>query len=222
VEKIVCQSTDEYNILLNEMNRYNAKGWVDTSKRYYPFYRQMKNYFKDSSKIYLSVTSGNIGLGTNAIHFIDLFSWLLGRTKIKLNGDYLYKEVFPNKRGSDYVEFAGTIIGTSDDSLLIISSLTFENYPTTVDISGNGKRVLIDETNEKVYLLDNITKMNDDFKMIYQSNLTNKIVEDIFLTDNCLLPSLSESLSAHSELFRIFNDHIKKVQNKDPKLCPIT
>jgi len=222
VEKMVCQSKEEFEKLLNNLKNNNAQGWLDASRRYFPFYQKMKDHFSNSVPIHFSVKAGNIGLGTNAIHFIDLFLWYAGTTNLSLNGDSLHNEIFPNKHGKDFVEFAGTIIGKTDnDSILELSFLPEDNLPIIIEITQNKKRLVVDETNEKVLVSENLPN-NIPFKWIYQSDLTTDMASDIITKDDCNLPQLSDSFNAHIELFRIFNNHLNKVLNQNLKLCPIT
>lgn len=223
VEKLVCQSSNEYDRLLAYMKQYNAKGWVNTTRRYYKSYQQIKDFFEDSKHFHISVIAGNMGLSTNAIHFFDLLSWFSGEYKINLNGDLLLNKIFPNQRGKDLLEFAGTITAaTNNGSTLSINFLPLENLPLTVDISSEAKRIMVDELNEKVFFLKIPTNFDLDFKTEFQSNLTHKIVNDILSKDICLLPTLEDSSFAHKQIFQIFNNHIKKILNEDKELCPIT
>ena len=220
IEKIVCQSKEEYESLLIEMKSHNAKGWVDTSKRYFPFYKLNKEYFSETNPINFSVKTGNIGLGTNAIHFLDLFLWFTNSTHITLT-ENLHNEILPNKRGKNFVEFAGTITGITDsNSTINISCSLQDNLPTIVSIVGNNKKLTIDETNQKVIECENLPKI--PFNWIFQSDLTTTIVNDILCNDDCHLPDVSDLFILHNELFRIFNNHINKILNKQSTLCPIT
>jgi len=149
IEKLVCQSSKEYDDLLSSMKQANAKGWVNTTRRCYKSYQKIKTFFERSNIIHMSITAGNRGLGTNAIHFIDLFSWLANDYKVILNGDSLLNKVFPNSRGKDLLEFAGTITGsTKNGSTLSITFLAQDNLPSIVEISGEDKQIKIDEENE--------------------------------------------------------------------------
>jgi predicted dehydrogenase len=220
IEKIVCQSNEEYKSLINEMNIHNAKGWVDTSRRYFSFYQSIKKYFSTSNSTKITIKSGNIGLGTNAIHFLDLFLWFVNSTNIELT-ENLHNEILQNKRGANFVEFAGTIYGKTDSkSSISISCSLSEDLPTIMNIESDDKKLTIDETNQKVIECTNLPKI--PFKWEFQSDLTTIIVNSILKNDDCELPSISDSFVLHNELFRIFNNHINKIQNKQLTLCPIT
>lgn len=222
VEKMVCQSEYEYDQLLSMVKSFNAKLWVNAARRYFSSYNKLKKKFQNFKTIHMVVNAGNMGLGSNAIHFIDLFSWFTEDTNIILNGDYLFDKIQPNKRGNEFVEFAGTIIGQNkNSSRMIMNFLPLNDYPLTVSFFGKDLTLIVDESNEKIYDLNN-PKNELTFQNEFQSTLTTKIVNDIFSNDNCNLPTLEESSSAHKELFRIFNNHIHKLTNERRTICPIT
>ena len=223
IDKIVAQSDNEYNFLLNKMNQSNAKSWVNTARGYFEAYKKIKKYFENTGPIDMAVNAGNKGLGCVGIHFINLFSFLCDQYDIKLNGDFLYNKLLPNKRGDNLVEFAGTIIGLSPNgSSLTITFSPHSDLGQTINIMSKNKQILIDESNEKIYFLNGDTQNEIKFKNELQSVLTTKIVYDILEKDDSDLPTLKESSHVHHELFSIFNEHIKKLSGKDRELCPIT
>ena len=84
IEKIVCQSDEEYEKLIKRIKEFNAKGWVNTNRRYFQTYKKLKEYFMDSKMIHVSVTSSNVSaLATNAIHFLDFFSYFTNSYRYK-------------------------------------------------------------------------------------------------------------------------------------------
>lgn len=220
VEKMVCQSQEEYELILSQINSVNSKAWVNASRRYFDSYQKIKNLFSHDSQINLCVNAGNMGLGSNAIHFLDLFLWITQDNHFSLNGDFLDNRILDNKRGIEYKEFSGTIIGKSSNNSIITINFSQNENPLYVCIFGQTKSLIIDETNETLFDLKANTK--EKFKVEFQSTLTAKIVKDIFENDASLLPTLEESKNAHNELFRIFNNHIRKITGKEVEKCPIT
>jgi len=221
VEKMVCQSKEEFESISSLINSKNSKVWVNASRRYFVSYQEIIKQFETNSQINLNVHAGNMGLGSNAIHFLDIFAWFTKNENFVLNGNFLNNKIHENKRGSDYKEFSGTILGKSPNNSTILINFSEENdLPLYVSFFGNKRALIIDETNEIILELPNSTKK--EFKMEFTSTLTTKIVKDIFEKDNTLLPTLEESKNAHFELFRIFNDHIKKITKEEVEKCPIT
>ena len=224
VEKVVCQSIEQYDQLLLDMKSNNAKGWVNTNLRYFQAWQKIKEYFQDPGIIHLSIIASNISaLGTNAIHYVDLFSFFTEDYHVKLNGDLLVNQLYPNKRGNHLREFAGTVVGsTKNGSTLTMTFLPDSSIPNIINIAGKDKYIIVDEVNENAFNLANNNPPKIEFKFEHVSTLTTKIVTDIINNDNCILTNLENSYHLHYELFRIFNEHIKKVTNEDVKLCPIT
>ncbi len=222
IEKPVCQSKKEYENLLNQMKLFKATGWVNTNRRYFESYKKIKQDLNDSKFINVHVVSKASGLGTNAIHFLDLFSWLTNDSKIKLNGEFLTPKLFPNKRGKEFKEFYGTIVGSAkNDSSITITSLPSNIESIFVTISTDSINYVIDELNQSAYKIGKITKKLN-FTYEHASQLTKKIAMDILEKNSSFLPKLDESYIAHLELFRIFNMHIKKQLKREVSLCPIT
>lgn len=222
VEKIVCQSVKEYETIISEMQRYSAKGWVNTPRRYYRSYQELRKYIQ-SRPIHMSVAAGNIGLGSNAIHFLDLFSWFCGDYDMRLTGA-LHERLFTNKRGMNLVEFAGTIIGASKNgSILEVSFIpSLEDMPLIVNIATKDIHLSVNESRERFIVESASGISNIKFQNELVSDTTTRIATDILLKDDCLLPTLQDSYFSHSELFRIFNDHIRKLTGQETEWCPIT
>jgi predicted dehydrogenase len=221
VEKMVCQSMNDYDHILSIVNSNNAKAWINTPKRYWNSYKKIKNQIEENKRIDISVSAGGPGLGTNAIHLIDLLLWLTNDKEIFLNGDYLDDVLLPNKRGIKLKEFLGKITGkTSNGSTLSINYLPYSNLPVVTNIVGEKFFFIINETSQMIY--DQINNTNYDFKIEYQSMLESKIINDIFKKDESDLPTLLDSRKSHEEIFRIFNLHIKKMTNMEVEKCPIT
>lgn len=222
IDKIVAQSKSQYDDLIEKMEQNNAKAWVNTARGYFESYQKVKDVIKNENQIQMTVNAGNRGLGCVGIHFLNLFSFFSNNYQIKLNGDNLYEKLLENKRGKDLVEFAGTIFAkTKNGSSLNLTFSPYDDLGQTIEIRTKNYHICIDEKNEEIKFLTN-NQHEIKFKNELQSNLTTKIVRDIFECDDCKLPTLEDSYYVHLELFRIFNQHIKKLTNKSPELCPIT
>lgn len=224
IEKIVCQSVLEYDLLIKKLKLYDAVGWVNTNMRYFDSYKKIKNYFKNSKTIDISLTtSGHFGLGTNAIHYLDFFSWFVNDYNITLEGSFLTNKLFPNKRSKSLLEFAGLLSGSIvNGSTVSLNFIPNSKLPLIVNIYGNNnKHLLINETNEKVVnLIDEKTSFNFNYE--HTSDLTTKIVFDIIKKNKCDLSTIENSYYLHKELFRVLCKHIEKLTHKRTKICPIT
>ena len=82
IEKMVCQSKKEYESILSLINSTNSKAWVNAPRRYFVSYQKIIREFEKNSQINLNIFAGDTGLGSNAIHFLDLFLWITIRMKM--------------------------------------------------------------------------------------------------------------------------------------------
>ena len=227
VEKMVCQSREEYDRIGDAFAPRPVKGWVDCTRRYFPFYERMIPLLEKEKILVFQVTAGNHGLGSNAIHLLDLFWRMVGSPgDLKMNGDGLVPFLLPNPRGSDLVEFAGTITASTPfGSFASISFHPGHQAPVLVQITSDHYRVSVNESDDKAHLARQETNWQWEaleFQTLYSSNLTTAIVGSIMKEDSCLLPTIQDSYLLHDELFRIFNQHIQRVGGNIPALCPIT
>ena len=223
VEKIVCQSSQEYEKLLFLMKKFNAKGWVNINRKYFKSYQKINKDFKNSRYIHMSVFSEGSVLGTNAIHYLDLFCWLAKEKQIKLDGEFLSKKLLKNKRNSRFIEFSGNINGfTKNGSSISLKFSNQGNESHQIKIYDGEKFTNINELKEEAYSVNRNGIKYFKFEFEHVSSLTTKIVNNILTNDDCLLSSLQDSYQIHKELFRIFNQHLKKILKRNLRLCPIT
>ena len=222
IEKMVCQTISDYDLLMKEVKNKNAKCWVNLVRRYFPIYQEIKELIFDKNPTQISVIAGNNGLGTNAIHYLDLFTWLNNDNQISLDGTLLNNSIFPNKRGTNLVEFNGTIIGKAkNNSSINISFIPKSTSPIIINIKNKNNLIIYDEYNMKIFMKDSKIQ-ESNFKYEHVSNTTTRIVEDIFKKDTCLLPNLEDLYTVHNKLLEIFTLHLNKVTGKSEKVCLIT
>jgi len=222
-EKILCQSKSEYEKIIKTCENKQAKIWVNTNPRCFNSYIKLKKLLSKNTPINLTIHSNpELGLGTNIIHYLDLFSWMNDDYDITLDGTLLNK-LLPNKRGKDFVEFSGTVTGHLKNNAIFVMSF-LEQYPnnTLVKLSNNLDDFCIDETNQRMFHVKNYNSKLNKFSFEHASTLTTSFTIDILKNDCCKLPILLESYRSHLEIFRIFNNHINKITKKKVKLCPIT
>lgn len=225
IEKMVCQSDQEYQGLLAAFKQKGAKGWINCYRRYTEFYKKLKLDL-GSSPLHVSVLGGNQGLGCNAIHFLDLFAFLCADNHIDIIGGFFSDRLLPNKRSRDLIEFAGTIVAQAANGSTM--TLTFsEASPAliTVEVLGRSVRAFIDEDGRRAQVArewENWGWQAESFMNLYSSQLTPQVAYEVLTTDQCNLASLEDSYPAHRELFSIFLNHLEGATDKAWHLCPIT
>ncbi len=224
VEKMVCQSSLEYELVLKTFKKYGVYARVNLNRRYFPLIRKIKDLIGDDV-ISMSVNAGNIGLGCNAIHYLDYFKFLIGHSIYWTECSALNSPLEPNRRGTDYVELSGSFLISSErgDRLFIDFNRSFDYLPALV-INSNRYKIFIDEQSGKAVFKElnkETAWFEDKFEFVYQSVLTDKYILDIE-NNTCLLPTIEESFEEHKVLFDIFLKHINRVQGSELTLCPVT
>lgn len=226
LEKPACQSPGEYDALISMVHSAGAQCWVNTPRRYMAAYREIRNVVQGQVPISLTVTAGNAGLGCNAIHYLDLFCWLSGEYAIEMDAQ-LWPAIFPNKRGPDFVEFAGTLHAwTSRGDHVTVTFLPInaaQPYPVLVQVASQELLVCFDEG--EGHLLaprapDTFTLRQ--FQSEHVSETTRKIVRDVLHSDGCALPTIDETRVAHTLLFRIMLEHLARLGRVGLEVCPVT
>lgn len=226
IEKMVCQSVEEYDELLETFENLKIKAWVNCTRPYFPVYEKAIEVMRNDGGLIFNAMAGNLGLGCNAIHLLNLFLTMTGdHQNVHINGRSLFPALLPNKRGKQFVEFSGSIIATTSNQSFATISFHNNNSPLIINAMSENWRLFVDEGSGKALLS---TKKNDwqweelEFKMRYSSELTTEVANSIMEEENCKLPEIKDCYFIHKELFKIFNEHIKSICNENVVLCPIT
>lgn len=227
LEKIVCQSDDEYKKLLKACREKGVKAWINCVRPYFPFYEKVIELMKNDGAITFHAMAGNLGLGCNAIHLLSLLGALVGNNDdLELSGVHLSPELLPNKRRRDLIEFAGSI--TARTSKQSFASITFHPHNSAsiiINAASENWRFIVDESGTVAFLSSKEKGwkwQEHEFKFLYSSSLTAIIADSILTVEKCKLPTLEDCYVPHRELFRIFNEHLNALSDRDSSLCPIT
>jgi predicted dehydrogenase len=224
LEKILFQSVDQLNEAKALIESYSVNTWVNCPRRMFPLYRELKKRLLGRTNIELTVNGNDWGLACNAIHFIDLWSYLTGESKHKLTLNDLQPQIFDSKRPG-YKEVFGTLRGKSVSSSfsLTCNPPDAAEIPLTVHIESDGLSIAIDES-KKICTLKDASGHEETmhFDILYQSQLSNTIIESIVTTGSCELTPFEESRAFHApflnEMLEFFNQH----GDSNFTECPIT
>ena len=217
LEKVVFQSENQFNEIISLLDKNKAIALCNFVNRCYPTYISLKNKIKSKS-FKMIVSAADIRLGSNALHYIDLFKFLGGDEPFAVSSDiYLNKK--NNKRGKKYSEFLGNIyFKNKNGSELIISADEDKPYNTEIIISDNQNTHLISESlgTHKIFNEEKI--LNKKFKTVFTSNLTEQVYCNL-IKGKLILPTVKETKNSHLEFFKIIN---KKLKKSNQSKCPIT
>lgn len=224
LEKIVFQSEEQFNTIIKMINDSESIAYCNFVNRYFVAYNDIKKQLEQSTKkININILGGalELGLGCNAIHYIDILQYLTNNDEIQLTKFNLQLLKNDNRRGSMYKEFYGMIqlANKAGDTITLNSELELQQ-DITISISQGEKTFLLNEGTGKLFISDKSASNITDFKIIPSSKLTHDIIEDIF-KNKCRLTKLDQTLLSHTSLFKAFNETINNNHSSET-LCPIT
>jgi len=224
LEKVVFQSVEDFEAINHLLQQKQIRAWVNCPNRLFPFYQNLKKKINLDSPISFQVCGGNWGLGCNSIHYLDLFSFLTGTSDIHFFGGGLHPGTIDGKR-EGYKEFTGTLLGTTENGdQLTLCSLPKE-APVLIQIMTSQELHVLSESDQKTLSSTKSDQWKwevEEFNILYQSQLTHLVVEEIFEKGNCSLTSLEESYVLHKTLLNVLLKHVNKFSEQIYTHCPIT
>ena len=224
LEKVLFQSIDDYSEIDILLQKYNVVAYVNCPRRMNNFYNEMKMELLGAKKVQIEMIGNNWGLACNGIHLIDLYNFLTGDIITHWQNN-LDKDLVTSKRAG-FIEFFGNISGQSDKGNSL--SLTCFNTGSpnwSIRISTPNIRITIEEGLGKAWLArqDKEWEVKEIlFTIPYQSQLTQKVAEQVFEKGTCQLTPYMISSALHVPFIQVLLNHYNKYQVIKTKLCPIT
>jgi hypothetical protein len=224
LEKVLFQKIIDYKAVSDLLSQKGVAAWVNCPRRVWPFYRELRDKFCGVENVDYTVSGSNLGIGCNAIHYIDHMAFLTGQDKFTFYGDQLDVDIIPSKRPG-FIEFTGTLSGRSTDkSQITLVSYKGGNAPLLIQINSDNVRCIIMEDRGIAW----VSQKSDwewqeiKFSVPYQSRLTHLIVQQIMDTGSCGLPVFEESCKLHVPFLEVLIAHLRKQGTEIIDLCSIT
>ena len=205
LEKVLATSVDDLLKIKNCLN--GAMAWVNTPRMYMPLYHQLSHYLH--GKICHIDYFNMSGIACNAIHLIDYFSRSLTTDIASVDPSGLSNWEASKKRPSTFEVSGDLCISYGNGSSLKIHGSPFGSLLAkafTISIIDSFPEVWC------VYPSQNIAFSNrgesiEGLSVLYQSEITSTIVDDIFNSQSPLLPTLDQSLSQHLPFINALVSH---------------
>lgn len=202
LEKLLFQRKADYPAMEKLLSKRQVRAWVNCSMRTMPFYADLRK-ITDNGKVDLTVTGGQYGLVTNAIHYLDYIAYLTNCNDYSLDTSQLLPEVIPSKRPG-FSELNGALYATfTDGSTAHLRCYPAGTAPTQVTVSNEYFRCISRESEKRAWLAEAKTewKWQDIAADIpFQSAMTTKVVGELLASGSCPLTSFSESVRTHLQL----------------------
>ena len=225
LEKVLFQKKEQYNEVENFLKKSSIPTWVSCWMRTTDLFKKIKSDLNLNDPIQMKIEGGQWGMGTNSLHYLDLFSFFTECDEFKFIEMHLEDKVLDAKR-KGFKEFMGHLIGrnTRGDSLELICKSEAGEL-TRMEIK-NGPERYIFGTNFMDHFdfksSNGLASQIGKVSLPYQSEMTHIWVNDILTKGSCDLPTYSNSMCLHLELVRVFINHLQKITGKAIDACPIT
>ena len=222
LEKILFQKIKDYYAIHHLLKAKKIKVWVNCPRRNYDIYKFVKKNINKENNITIDVKGDNWGIGCNSIHFIDLLHYLRKFDSYKIDNNKLYKIIYSSKRKNFY-EFKGDFsLITDRGDKLNISDIKRKERKRIISIYSK-KKYIIDENKNSLMIIDKSKKILKKFtQSIYQSDLTNIQIDEIFSRKKSSLIDYNSSMKQHLPLISFFLKHYNLITKSKKDSCPIT
>lgn len=177
------------------------------------------------SPLQMLVSGRGWGLCCNAVHYIEPFQYLTGRTALRLEKTD-FQEGFQDSKRAGYREIFGALtISAPDGSQL---RLTCDPGPVEeaihINLSNGRLAVAIEFYMDRFECRFEKSRQNwqATLPIPRQSQLTHLFVRDLLATGKCNLPDFTTSSAQHCLVLNAFLDHFRKYDPSIGETCPIT
>lgn len=219
LEKVLFQKPADYIEIKNLLSQKQVAAWVNCPRRIWPIYQMMKDEVNDGEFVHMAVSGSSWGMGCNAIHMIDLASWLAGERNYKITHHNLDAELIPSKR-QGYNEITGSFDGLfPNGATFSISSYAQSGIPYTLQVQTKNFTAIVHEDLDYYWLYKDGEWSRENLIIPYQSQLTGVLVQNLFENDTCPLTPFEDSVALHLPMLDMFLSH-PQIAGEDK--CPIT
>ena len=227
LEKVLFQEIEEYIKFKQIIKERHLKVWVNLPRRMYPYYSSLKKKIKENNlkKFDALYVGNNWGIGCNAIHLIDLISFLTNSKTIQsVNCDFLDREISSTKRDK-FIEFTGQIvIRFEETTLTLVSHKQPETGNPLLVITSENDKWIIQEGKSISHISNNehLIKSNFNYEDYFQSSLSTIFIDQLLLQGTCELPTYEESEKLHIPFITDLLIFQNKLENENGKILKLT
>lgn len=227
IEKIVAQSVQDYEGLVDFARSKTLAVWVNCKTRAYPFHQGVKRRLDPRDPIVFSVVGGNHGLANNGVHAADLFAFYDGGARIEPEGSSIDPTLHPSKRGRHLFDLSGTLHGsTVRGSRFTLSYAGDHANSEQITIATRRYRCVVDHMQR--WAVESDAGSGWGYRPVpfegdlMVSQMTKRFAAEILSKGRCELPTLEEALVGHRFILDALRPHFSRLMRQEVALCPVT
>lgn len=225
LEKVLFQTLPEYSDINSALSKFGVKAWVNCPGRTRSGNQAIRSWLGSRSVRSISVRGANWDIGCNAIHYLDLFAFLLDWSGVEISGVDLLSAVPAKRNGMLHIE--GVVRGTitrkvGERVLFSISSLPEFGSEREIEIVCDDGMIRSEEGVDRmtVSIPNEAAKI---FPIPFQSQMTSGVVQEILSSERSKLPTYDESRRLHEPLLSAFlNVLAERSLLLEKGRCPVT
>lgn len=222
-EKVLFQKENQYASTQEHLNKIGIAAWVNCPRRMHPLYQRLRDLLASEQFIEMSVTGENWGLACNGVHFLDLFSYMTGDSKLKIDVGSLDDNVEESKR-KNFLEVYGDVFASDalGNKLSLSCSKGKELPNLVVRIKSCNYDVEICESGGSIKFSALGEEIPNTYQPKFQSELTQNYIESLITKGEIGLTEFEESAEIHVPFINAIQGHFERVLEHKVDACPIT
>lgn len=217
LEKILFQRVGDLDAVGELLAERAVKAFVNCGRRTFPGYQALRDQLTGARPLEISVHGHQIGLASNAIHFLDLAEYLGGSPITELDASGLEPGAAEGRRPG-HIELYGTLVGHLDNGTRVsVESRDVSPVRIEVVIEAGGDRFVIDE------LARTIDAPGVERGPFGSQNVseTPEIYHDLLETGTCALTPYVDSSRQHRRFLTAVRRHLG-LSNDEDVPCPVS
>lgn len=217
-EKVLFPRLRDFDEVAPDLAAGAIAAHVNCPRRAAPGYRAVRARLAGRGPVHLEVTGTAYGLGSNAVHFLDLAEFLNRAALVSLDGSGLLPGHEPSKRPG-YVELFGTLTGRLDNGAEVLLRCDRGETPrVAVTLRSAEGSLAVDEAAQTVRRLP--LGAPERFEMRHVSELTAAYADLLAGRGDGFSP-FADSARQHRLLIAALLRHLGRPATPDA-VCPIS